>query len=209
MSDAISQLHVMMQALPTGRVEETGHVEMALSAAWDKIAGTEAESTHASKLVGRTEQMVWNPPVLSFVIERHGGTVHGSSRAKLHKWNIDLEKRIAVCNPDHSYRQLTSMSPRFDVKAPAREIAALIVEKKTDSRLRWRESNRLVQVVISEVVPDTAATQTITGRRKRFRKLLTVLLAPHGWQPAVGKAANTYVRSDEALAPNINSVSGA
>jgi hypothetical protein len=33
------------------------------------------------KLLGRMEEVVWEPPILSFTVERHGGTVQGSSRA--------------------------------------------------------------------------------------------------------------------------------
>lgn len=49
----------------------------------------------AHKLLSRMEQIVWEPPVLTFVIARHGGMVLGSTRAELQHWAVDLNKMTA------------------------------------------------------------------------------------------------------------------
>jgi hypothetical protein len=74
-----------------------------LAAAWEQLNGFDAEGMAAEKL-DRIEQVEWNPPRLTFVIERHGGTVMGSTRAELHGWSIDIDRGTANCNPSHSYR---------------------------------------------------------------------------------------------------------
>ena len=49
------------------------------------------------KLIGRMENVEWHPPILTFLIERHGGTVLGSARAELQRWTVDLDRRTATC----------------------------------------------------------------------------------------------------------------
>ena len=46
----------------------------------------------ASKL-GRMEKVEWQPPYLTFSIERHGATVKGSTRAELQNWQVDTSHR--------------------------------------------------------------------------------------------------------------------
>jgi hypothetical protein len=45
--------------------------------------------------VSRAEELSWNPPILSFTIERHGATARGSSRAELHEWTVTLHEGTA------------------------------------------------------------------------------------------------------------------
>src|SRR5579862_4489195 len=47
------------------------------------------------KIAGRAHGFNWNSPILTFEIERHGGTANGSTRAERQMWAIDVEKRIA------------------------------------------------------------------------------------------------------------------
>jgi hypothetical protein len=65
-----------------------------LAIAWDAFKGSGAESTDAYKL-HRAESLHWQPPTVKFVLERHGGTARGSTRADLHYWEVDLDKREA------------------------------------------------------------------------------------------------------------------
>ena len=48
-------------------------VEQLLAAAWPEEC--DEGSMQPYKLLGRTEDMQWEPPVLSFDIERHGGVM--------------------------------------------------------------------------------------------------------------------------------------
>ena len=55
----------------------------ALVDAWPNLPGSDDQSTFAEKL-WRTEKLEWRPPMITFRLERHGGTVNGSTRADLH-----------------------------------------------------------------------------------------------------------------------------
>lgn len=59
----------------------------------------------------------------------------------------------------------------------AEEIAKLIIERKTEDRLRWH-ADGTIQVQTGKVFPaDSAARQTVAERRKRLRRVLDQILA--------------------------------
>jgi hypothetical protein len=120
------------------------------------------------KLQGRMEEGVWEPPVLSFTVERHGGTVQGSSRASLQQWRLDLGDKTARCVQSR-FRQVRPPQPRFDVGRLAEEVASAICQRRDDQRLKWHREGR-VRVLIGKVL--------------RFRAALRQWLAAEGWQEA-------------------------
>lgn len=129
-------------------------------------------------------------PTLRGFTERHGGTVFGSTRAELQRWTVDIQKMTATCETG-GQRQLSAMQPRLNVEPLVEEIAALIVNRQQDERLKWHDDGH-VQVVIGKLLPDgSAVKQTLTGRRKRFRLALTAHLLESGWQEV---RANVYRR---------------
>jgi hypothetical protein len=75
------------------------------------------------------EAVAWNPPVLTFRIERHGGTVLGSTRAELQHWHVDLERKTASLVKT-GRRQLRPMQPRLNVEPLVEEIVRLIVAEQ-------------------------------------------------------------------------------
>lgn len=190
MSNELAQLRTHLAGLPSGRIEDESKIESLLAPCWSELSIDEGGGMDALKLHGRMDNAEWNPPDLTFQIERHGGLVQGSSRAELQNWRVDLEKGTATLVRT-GYRQLYRMAPRLDVKPIAREISELILSNKKDERLKWYDDGR-VRVEIGKVIPDWAAKQTTTGRRKRFRTELNRLLDRHGWAPTRG--ANTYAR---------------
>ena len=140
------------------------------------------------KLSGRIEDARWDPPLLSFSIERHGATVLGSTRAELHRWTLDLEAIAASAEPS-GYRQVRPAQRRLDVQPLAEEIFAAMRERLEDERLKW-SSEEIVRVQIGKVIPEgSAAKQTVSGRRSRFRDALSQLVKRAGGE-TVG--ANTY-----------------
>ena len=76
----LDDLRNRLAVVPPGRlIGALGwEVQSLLIASWDHVKGGEAEGTTGYKLTGRIESLEWAPPNLTFVIERHGGTVHGS-----------------------------------------------------------------------------------------------------------------------------------
>jgi hypothetical protein len=74
-----------MSVKANGFVEEDDVYELVnlLAAAWDDLSIARGSGMEPDKLYDRMEKVHWEPPLLLFVIERHGGTVQGSTRAEL------------------------------------------------------------------------------------------------------------------------------
>ncbi len=75
--------------LAPGPISDTSGLQKVLANYWESIEGSNAGGMRAYKLSGRIEKPKWVPPLLTFEIERHGGTVQGSSRAELQRWTIN------------------------------------------------------------------------------------------------------------------------
>jgi hypothetical protein len=75
------QLRRHCTAILQGPVAEVAATERLLATCWDDLVGDDG-GTDGYKLLNRTEDLAWEPPTLSFCIERHGDTVMGSSRAE-------------------------------------------------------------------------------------------------------------------------------
>lgn len=179
-SNRLEALRASLESLKPGPVAEGSGIERLLEDCWDQFTGNDEEGMSAYKLGGRMERIRWDPPVLSFVIERHGGTVMGSSRAELHEWQIDVVERSASCAVV-GHRQLKPMAPRLDVTPFARDVAAVIRSGQPDPRLKWLSDDE-VRVLVGKIIPaDSAVSQTLTGRRKRFWTALDEELTPQGW----------------------------
>jgi hypothetical protein len=134
----------------------------------------------AEKLLCRMENVKWDPPFLSFEIERHGGTVLGSSRAEIQRWTIDLDRCTADCRGG-SYRQIHKRNPPLDVGRIASEIAASIGAGKPDARWRFDRQGR-IHVIAGIAIPADGPRQTLIGRRKRFRQALCRSLEAIGFK---------------------------
>jgi len=181
----------------TGPIADIPELTPLLIDAWNDLRGSSAESTDSTKLSGRIENATWNPPILEFNIERHGGTVCGSSRAAIHRWTIDAQKCTAFCNPNFSYRQIRKAAKPLNTDAIAETIAAAIVGQKAHPSLRWYDQRERVRVQLKGLI-NANNKQSRDGRRKQFRKTLESLLDSNGWIPAPGRAAYTYSRKPSA-----------
>ena len=176
----MKSLRDLLSNIPPGHLSDGDCLQILaeLSQCWDAIPGSEVESTTADKL-HRAEDFFWISPILSFSLERHGGTVRGSSRASLHRWEVNTEKPEAwIVNT--SVRQLSPKSQVMDIKKEANEIATLILNGVDDRRVTWLEDRQRVQVNIGEVIPETNP-QTTQGLRKRFRVALASLMSEANW----------------------------
>jgi hypothetical protein len=171
--------------------------------AWDDLQGNDYSKMKAEKLFrSRIETASWNPPVLTFSIERHGAVVLGSSRATVQEWNVNLDTKSASCVNERS-RQHFSPKPRLNVEPMAEEVVRLIVKRKKDERLKWNEDGS-VRVLLSKILPDDSAYKaTLSGRRKRLRKCLEEKLAGKDWHLCPGRAHNTFSKAQ--VAPTTNS----
>src|SRR5690349_20474528 len=125
------------------------------------------------------EQPEWKPPVLTFLIERHGATRIGSSRAERHKWTINVETKEAHCAAA-GYRQVFKRDQPFHADEEVEEVVDLILKGSDDPGLKWSADRSTVRVLIGEWV-DANNARTKQGRSHRFRKALKDGLARVGW----------------------------
>jgi hypothetical protein len=175
----MDKLRDYLKNLDPGPVEETTHLEHLLAEVWDDLGGDEGGLT-GHKLIDRMENVEWHRPILTFLIERHGGTVFGSTRADIQRWTVDLDRQTATCERT-SQRQLSPVARRVDVGPIADEVAARIVDGEADERLSWLGDGR-VRVEVGKILPvQSGYKQTIQDRRRRLREALIQRLGPMGW----------------------------
>ena len=84
------------------------------------------------------------------------------------------------------------MQPGLDVEPLAVEIVSLIEGGVDDERIKWSADRSRVTVVIGQFIPDSGPKQTVTARRKRFKKMLSEALVAAGWQEVTGTSPNTW-----------------
>jgi hypothetical protein len=87
----MDELMNYLKNLEPGPVEMTTHLERLLAEVWDDLGGDNGGMA-GIKLIRRMEQVEWHRPIPIFLIERHGGTVLGSTRAELQRWSVDLDR---------------------------------------------------------------------------------------------------------------------
>ena len=176
---ARTQPRLHCAALPPGPVADVSTLDRLLAAAWDDLV-SDHDGMEGYKLLSRMESVIWNPPLLSFVIERHGGTVLGSTRAELQHWHVDVEKGIATLGKV-GWRQKRPSTKRFPMKQIVAEIIDSIQQGQDDDRLQWDRPNK-VKLKTCELFPrGSAYRMTLDARRKAFRSLVAAVLIKEGW----------------------------
>jgi hypothetical protein len=176
----LQQLREYLYSLPDGPIMDATQVEEMLANCWDDPSGDTRGGMACDKLRGRMESVEWNRPLLTFKIERHGGTVLGSVYAELQWWTIDVDRETATLGVG-SRRVVGQKQPLLKVGPIAKELAELIFHGKQDPRLHWKDGNE-VRVLIGRVIPDGSPKQTVAGRRKRFWRALDAEVLLHGWK---------------------------
>jgi hypothetical protein len=180
----MTDLREHLATLQPGDVPDPSGLDRLLADHWADFKGSAEGGMAGYKLPGRMEKVRWQPPILSFVVERHGGTVLGSTRGQLQHWEVDFDKHTARIVKTR-YRQLESMAPRLSVKALAEEIADRILNGEVDDRIERLEDGS-VKVLISKIFPSGSAFQrTVSGRRKRLIQYVAERLSQEGWVETV------------------------
>jgi hypothetical protein len=157
-----------------------------LTACWSELEGANDTSMEAWKL-HRAEGLSWNPPLLSFTIERHAATVLGSSRAELQSWTVNLDLETARCAKE-SYRQLRPTASRLNVKPIAARVIDAVQQGPAascdllkDGIVEWNGPNQL-SIKHGALIPGGEYQQTVAGRRRRFRNELERRMRDIGWE---------------------------
>jgi hypothetical protein len=171
-----------------------------LADCWPELKGGNDTSMAGSKLHGRAEDLVWDPPKITFKIERHGATVLGSTRAKLQQWAVDLQKKTAECF-EKSYRQLTATSPRLDVKPIIARVIDAVQHGAASNHdfvqrgiVVWKSNNHVL-IKHGDLIPSGGYQQTVAGRRRRFRIGLVASMKNIGWELVDVKRAMEFRKS--------------
>jgi hypothetical protein len=96
MNEALEDLKRWLAKLPVGAVSDTQTRILLnfLTQAWDSFSGSK-ETCMADFKLARMEQAEWHPPVLTFIVERHGTMVLRSTKAELQAWTVDVDKLAA------------------------------------------------------------------------------------------------------------------
>ena len=183
-----SSLRLYLQALPAGPVTDTAALVKVLQACWHELDGSSQSKMEAWKL-DRMEDVEWQPPELSFTIERHGGTVLGSTRADLQSWTVNLDRHEASSFVSR-FRQLSPRDKPLKTGPLVAEIVAAITSGSDDDRLYWLNARSEVRVLVREFIGGDYK-RTVAGRRKRFSRGLEQALKEHGWSKAA-RRLNVY-----------------
>jgi hypothetical protein len=184
----LKELLDFLSSIQKGAILDTTKLKSLLSACWEDFDGSNEEGMVGHKLHGRMQDVFWDNPILSFTIERHGGTVLGSTRAERHLWEINIDQKTASCHKV-GYRQMLPRQPSLNVRPIAEEIVQLIVNRQENERLKWNKDGS-VRVQIGKIFPTgSAVKQTLASRRKRFREMVDGLIINAGWQKI---RANVY-----------------
>jgi hypothetical protein len=177
-----------LKHIPAGPIEAAAckKIIKLLQACWSELKGARDTSMTAWKL-DRAEGLSWDPPCLTFYLERHGSTVLGSTRAELHQWTVDLDRKTAQC-VQGSYRQLMPTAPRLLVKRTAREVFDAVQQGPTSAcelvknrTIVWTGDNQ-ISIRHGAVISGRGYAQTVASRRRRFRDELERLMKGIGWE---------------------------
>jgi hypothetical protein len=111
----IKKLQTFLSDVPHGAIPASkwDHVLKLVEASWPEFSGS-GDTKMAAWKIRRGEgpdDLTWDPPHLSFCIDRHGGTVLGSSRAEKQQWTLNLERLTA----DHTKSGYQQIRPNITV----------------------------------------------------------------------------------------------
>jgi hypothetical protein len=187
-SPSVQLLLAALNDIPQGAIQGSARDEIIelLAGCWQDLEGADETSMEAWK-IRRAEDLSWNPPLLSFTIERHGATVHGSSRAELHEWTVNLNLATAHC-AQGQYRQLKPTAPRLDVKPIAARVCDAVQQGPASNCdlvkqkiVVWRDSGHC-SINHLALLPRDGPRETVAGRRRRLRDELRKGMQALGWQ---------------------------
>ncbi len=140
--------------------------------------------------------MVWDPPELSFTIERHGAMQLGSSRAQLQRWTVDVQEGKASYRPD-GYRQVGKRNEPLYAEKLAEKIKEEIMAGEDAEYLRWLDENTALITLKTAVTREgeSLPQETLDRRRRRLHEELDDKMEEEGWEKQ-GTARAKYRRPD-------------
>ena len=181
MTIALQNLNQHLTALPSGPIGDEGTVRSLLYHAWDHLLIGDDGGFKKDNHMHRVVNLVWDPPHLTFDIERHGGLVQGSIRAANQYWRVNVRSHCA----DHtvfSSKQMRPASPHMDMAPIVARVLASISEHSDDPWITWLDVEKSrCRLNIAQIVPDQGPSQTVRERRKRLNRDLEKALNAADW----------------------------
>jgi hypothetical protein len=190
---ALSHLRSLLQNMQGGPIahRDEERVISALTESWHELTGSTDTKMDAWKITReRPSELRWDPPVLSFVILRHGAMAFGSSAAERQKWEVNLEQQAA----HHVRLGLKRLRPRaktLDIEAIVTKVCEVIrAGSNHDSDLVrngilvWKSDDEC-HLKHARLIPADGPKQTVTGRRARLRTSLADRMDQYGWSTEV------------------------
>lgn len=173
-------LREYLASLPSGPVAEAGALAVEVAACWEHFSGSTTARISATELPGRVRNAVWQPPLLTFDLEPGTRAGAGPAGPTALRCVMNVEKGTAtVATPAH---HALPPRPRLDLTELAEQIVRLILARREDHRLRWY-SDGSVRVAVGTILPEGAGfKQTISNRRRKFRRALEEQLLVAGWR---------------------------
>jgi len=190
MLDPMSVLRTFLDAQGAGPVVEHEGLIARLVPVWPDLEGAGDQAMEPRKL-RRMENPEWRPPVLTFTIERHGGTVHGSTRADRQTWTVNLDSATAL-PAESGYRQLRPRAAPLRVESLVAEVVRLVGDSNDHEWLKWSADHETVRIAVGQIIPAGGSKQTLDNRRRRFGATLQSAMAEAGWAKT---APATFVRT--------------
>ena len=176
---SLGQLRSFLATIEPGKIADTTELDRLLVASWDEFTGDDG-GMEGYKLLGRMEDVTWQPPALRFVIERHGGTVLGSTRAELQHWEVNVEHKTAVI-VKCGHRQLKPMAGRIYIK-PLVECILAAIRSGSENEFVAKHDDGTFSLNTTLIFPTGSAVRmTLEGRRKRLREAVAAVLLKEGW----------------------------
>jgi hypothetical protein len=181
MTTALHKLASTLTASPVGPISDEGTVRSLLYDAWDDLLISNHGGFNKDKHIYRAVNLTWNPPYLTFDVERHGGFVQGSSRADIQSWSVDIQANSAT-NTSSRSKQMRPASPRMDMAPIVARVGVLVSEHSDDPWITWLDEEKSrCKVNITQIIPDHGPSETVRERRRRLNRDLEKVLGAAGW----------------------------
>jgi hypothetical protein len=185
-TEALENLRSYLAQVPAGELDFTTNkeTERLLAKCWDELNfESRGANLTAYKLVNRTEQLTWEPPLLTFKIERHGATTNGSVYAHVYSWTVNVARGTATMDEWPKRRLVGTRAPRLKIEPSVDEILNLVLNCTNDQRLKWSDNRLEVKLLLNKIVPANN-WQTQQSRNVRFWKAFVIKVREHGWEAA-------------------------
>ncbi len=192
----MQELRNYLASLPTGPIAAPSHLKRLLASCWNDFEGSHQENMKAEKLGNRQmEEVEWEPPILSFTIERYRVTLLGSAQTERHRWEVNVGTKEAICyNP--GFRRIQPRQPAHNADPIVKEVVRLIRNHQETEWLKWNKDGS-VRVVIGKVFPVfTNLNKHLIWQRDRFRAKVDERLTTAGW---IKIANNHYAPTKSTL----------